>query len=71
MKSTGKRQREINEETYKTNWMWPKTQKTKIWNPKQLDDMFRKLGKTTNEINYARTEYIRNANKYYKNRKNW
>ena len=28
--------------------------------------MFRKLRKTTNEINYARTEYIRYANKYNK-----
>lgn len=45
----------MNEETYKTNVT------------KNPDDMFRKLGKTTNEINYARTEYIRNANKYYKN----
>ena len=28
--------------------------------------MFRKLGKTTNEINYTRTEYVRYANKYNK-----
>ena len=54
MKSTGQRKSEINEETYKTNVT--KTQKTKRWNPKQLDDMFRKEGKTANEINYARTK---------------
>ena len=28
--------------------------------------MFRKLEKTTNEINYTRTEYVRYANKYNK-----
>ena len=64
MKSTGQWQSEINEETYKTNVT--KTQKTKRWKPKQLDDTFRKLGKTANEINYAPTEYIRYANKYNK-----
>ena len=51
MTSTGKRQSEINVKTHKINVTI--TQRTKRLNLKQLDDMFHKLGRTSNEINYA------------------
>ena len=61
--STGKRQSEINKDTYKTNVTKPKDEKMKL---KARYVPICSANQTTNQINYARTEYIPYANKYNK-----
>ena len=61
--STRKRQSEINKDTYKTNVTEPKDEKMKL---KARYVPICSANQTTNQINYARTEYLRYANKYNK-----
>ena len=61
--STGKRQSEINQDTYKTNVTKLKDEKMK---PKARYVPICFANQTTNQINYAQTEYIQYPNKYNK-----
>ena len=61
--STGKRQSEINKDAHKTNVTKPKDEKMK---PKARYVPICFANQTTKQINNARTEHIRYANKYNK-----
>ena len=59
--STGKRQSKMNKDTYKMNVTKPKDEKMK---PNARYAPICYANQTTNQINYARTEYVQYANKY-------
>ena len=61
--STGKRQSKLNKDTYKTNVTRPKDEKMK---PKAQYVLICSANQTTDQINYARTDYIQYTNKYNK-----